>query len=115
MQRFDDLARELMAIGFRKVLWIELTCPAHGDWRGVCGLDEQSLCCPRCQQAAEAAILARGLTRDTVAWKCVSPAVPQRLKAEESYEGTSGYVKVISRKRCDKFFARARAELAGIT
>jgi hypothetical protein len=116
MQGFAELALELLKAGYHLVFWVEITCPDHGDWRGACAWDGQTLCCPRCQEAVEASLLARGLTKDpTVPWKCVSPALPQGWKTDDRPAAAMQRgERVISRKRCDKFFARARRELAGV-
>lgn len=63
--------------GFRQVLHFELSCPQHGDWRSAMPLEAESqrAQCPRCGEPYRAAILARGLTRNTVAWVLVSPSL----------------------------------------
>lgn len=117
MQGFNELSVELLEAGYHRVFWVEITCPAHGDFRGACAWDGQTLCCPRCQEAVEASLLARGLTKyPAVPWKCVSPALPQAWKKADDRPQAAmpRGARVMSRKRCERFFERARQELAGI-
>lgn len=112
-----SLVTELTQHGYIELVFVELACPAHGDWRGaVADIAGNVLTCPKCQQPAEAAILGRGLTRrPEIEWKCISPALPEAWKIDRTEgESNSRYARVASRKRCEKFFARARAELARI-
>jgi hypothetical protein len=62
---------------FNRVLFFELSCPQHGDWRSAIPIDSKSrrLQCPRCGEIYRAAILARGLVRSPVPWSLVSPAL----------------------------------------
>jgi hypothetical protein len=62
---------------FNRVLFFELSCPQHGDWRSAIPIDSESrrLQCPRCGEVYRAAILARGLVRSPVPWSLVSPAL----------------------------------------
>jgi hypothetical protein len=62
---------------FNRVLFFELSCPAHGDWRSAMPLDSESrrVQCPRCGEPYRAAILARGLVQSDVPWVLVSPSL----------------------------------------
>jgi hypothetical protein len=113
---FGALAAEMIQHGYRVVYLVELECHQHGAFRGAIAGTDDILLCPKCGQASESAILGRGLTRTPeIPWLCVSPAAPASArKAAESYEGTSGSVKVIDRQRRPEFWARARRELDGI-
>jgi hypothetical protein len=113
---WDTVVSELTQLGFRQILHFELSC-RHGDWRGAMHADSESPpVCPSCGEAFSVSILARGLTRSPeIPWKLISPALPAALKIDSDYQNTPNrYNRIWSRKRCDKFFARARAELAGI-
>jgi hypothetical protein len=118
MQSSDwvTLVTKLTALGFSYVLHFELSCPTCGDWRSACLADSEFRpTCPRCGELGDLAILGRGLTKAEIGWKLISPALPASYKREGSYDGNSSrYARVMSRKRCEKFFARARRELAGI-
>jgi hypothetical protein len=63
--------------GFRQVLHFELSCPHCGDFRSAISVDSESmrLPCPRCGETHRPFVLGRGLTRNTVAWVLVSPAL----------------------------------------
>jgi hypothetical protein len=110
---FGALAAEMTQHGYRVVYLVELECHQHGAFRGAIAGTDDILLCPKCGQASESAILGRGLTRTPeIPWLCISPALPASAKGK-SYEGTSGYVKVMDRRRCQKFWEQARADLAG--
>ena len=118
MQSLDwtTLVAQLAERGYREILHFELTCK-HGDWRGAMLADsEVPPVCPSCGQAFAVAILARGLTRSPdIPWRLVSPTLPESWKIDtDSQETRSRYNRVWTRKRCDAFFRRARAELAGV-
>jgi hypothetical protein len=117
MQGFDELALELLEAGYHLVFWVEIECAHHGAFRGTAAWDGQTLCCPRCQEAVQASLLARGVTKDPAfPWRCVSPALPAGYKTDDrpGPPAMQRGERVSSRKRCDKFFARARRELAGV-
>jgi hypothetical protein len=112
-----ELVNELTPRGFVLVLHFELACAACGDWRSAGLMDSQFRpTCPRCGEVSEVSILGRGLTRESVVpWRLVSPALPQALKADERPAAAMQRgERVVSRKRCERFFARARRELAGV-
>lgn len=62
---------------YNRVLFFELSCPQHGDWRSAIPIDAEfrRLPCPRCNQLHRAAILARGLVQSDVPWTLVSPSL----------------------------------------
>jgi hypothetical protein len=65
--RLDQEALGLMALGYRPVIYIELSCPDCGVWR--IGLEpEQSPSCPSCEYKAEWTCyeLASGFTRQSL-------------------------------------------------
>lgn len=82
MQSWDLLIVGLLATGFRRVVWFELTCADHGDWRSAVEVDtEFHPGCPRCGRPSDAIILAEGFTsRETIPWECVSPALSPGAK-----------------------------------
>jgi hypothetical protein len=67
---------------FNRVLFFELSCPQHGDWRSAVPINSESrrLQCPRCGEVYRAAILARGLVRSPVPWSLVSPSLKRNRR-----------------------------------
>jgi hypothetical protein len=82
MQSWDGLRLALAELGFRKILYFELSCGDHGDFRSAYEPDgEFRPACPRCGRPAEASILAEGYTRrTTIPWGLVSSALPANAK-----------------------------------
>ena len=108
------LVTDLTQHGFFELLFVEVFCPRDGDWRGaVTGLSENILPCPKCEQPAEVAILGRGLTKtQEIEWKCVSPSLRAGDKTHRE-DGPTVLIRSDSgRRRCSKFYERARRELA---
>jgi hypothetical protein len=84
MQSWNGVALGLLALGYRRVLFFELSCGDHGDWRSAYEPDgEFHPACPRCGRPAEAAILAEGFTRrESIPWELVSVPLDKRLRGE---------------------------------
>ena len=108
------LVTDLTQHGFCDLLFVEIFCPQDGDWRGaVTGLSENILPCPKCEQPAEVAILGRGLTKTPdIEWKCVSPPLRAGDKTHREDAPTVPIRSDSGRRRCSKFYDRARRELA---
>jgi hypothetical protein len=84
MQCWDGLRLELLALGYRRILYFELSCADHGDFRSAYEPDgEFHPACPRCGRPAEAAILAEGFTRRaSIPWELVSGPLAKGLKGD---------------------------------
>ena len=83
MQSWDGLALGLLALGYRRIHFIEIECGDHGAFRaGVAELLD-AFTCPRCGKSAETGYLARGFTRKpSVEWELVSSALSANAKGE---------------------------------
>jgi len=78
-----SLSAELLARGFRRISYFELSCADHGDWRSAVEADSEfHPACPRCGRPSEATILAEGFSRRDriLPWECVSPALSAAAK-----------------------------------
>jgi hypothetical protein len=112
-----ELVNELTPRGFVLVLHFELACKHCGDWRSAFLMDSEFRpVCPRCGEVGDLAILGRGLTKSAnVCWRCVSPGLPESSKTDERPEAEMQRgERRMDRRRCQKFWDRARSELAGI-
>jgi len=81
---WDQVRLQLLAHGYRKILYFELSCADHGDFRSAYEPDgEFHPACPRCGRPSEATILAEGFTRrQTIRWERVAPPTPHKLKTD---------------------------------
>ena|SRR5438309_7058847 len=71
LETWDELHERLglLALGYRRILLIELSCISCGVWRGAIEQEQEIYSCVSCQQPAKAAILCdRAFTRH--------PAIP---------------------------------------
>jgi hypothetical protein len=85
MQSWDGLRLALAGRGYRQITYIELTCPADGDFRGAISpeFDSPACPCPKCTAPSPYANLGRGFTRrETIPWVRVQRATPTAWKTD---------------------------------
>jgi hypothetical protein len=83
MQTWDGIRLDLLALGYRQISYVEVSCPNHGDFRSGVEAVQDVFPCPRCGRACEAAFLAEGFTRrHPLEWEQVAPALPTAAKEE---------------------------------
>ena len=112
MQSWDQLRADLLAVGFVALLYVELECHKHGALRiGFLADSEFHPACPKCGAMCDAAILARGLSRQPTDWTCASPALPDRHKGHREDPIIVLRCKQNTRRRRPEFLERARREL----
>lgn len=71
----SSLRIELLKYGYHECLWLAITCPHCGEFRG--GVLEHTfksrMLCPKCERASHADILAIGFTSRLNEWGHVPP------------------------------------------
>ena len=63
MQSWSDVRLGLMALGYRRILYLEIVCVAHGTWRGALHEEQEIEPCPKCQAACSLAHMVEGFSR----------------------------------------------------
>jgi hypothetical protein len=112
MAAWAELSAQLEAVGFRAVCWVEASCGKHGDFRGAVELESESVRCPKCDRPIEAALLGRGLTRQTeIGWECVSLPTPASAKRTEKPIVAQRDRQPHDPERQERFYERARREI----
>ena len=80
MQSWDGLRLGLLALGYRKVVWIHLHCVRHGLFRvGIAG-EQECYPCPTCEQPCKVSVVAEGFTRQSLPFKpeLIVPALSRK-------------------------------------
>ena len=112
MQTWEEIRAELVAFGFLELLYVELECAKHGALRiGFLADSEFRPACPKCGTMCDAAVLARGLSRQPTDWTCASPALPDSYKRHREDPIIVLRCKQNTRRRRPEFLERARREL----
>jgi hypothetical protein len=112
MQTWAELRADLLSLGYIELTHLEIECDKHGAWRiGIVADAEFCPRCPKCDQPCDHAALGRGLSRQTVAWKCVSPALRDSHKAHIDDPAVVVRCRLNTRRRRPEFLARAQREL----
>jgi hypothetical protein len=84
VQTWDGLRLGLLALGYRRIIFLELACVTCGDFRT--GIEEEAefYFCPRCQKASKIVLIGEGYTRRAqIPWEQVWGPLPQSLHAED--------------------------------
>ena len=85
-KRLDQEALGLLALGYRRVLYVELNCKHCGCWRLGVDPDVPQISCPKCQAHDwKLTVLAHGFTRREL------PLVEHYLAAPSRYTGGIRY------------------------
>src|SRR6185369_8069732 len=63
MQNWDEVRLGLMALGYRRVLTVEIVCIAHGTFRGAIEDEAELYPCPECRGASTLGAVVEGFTR----------------------------------------------------
>ena len=115
MRTWGEIRAELTAIGFLELLYVELECAKHGALRiGFLADSEFHPACPKCGTMCDAAVLARGLSRQPTDWTCASPALRDSYKAHREDPIIVLRCKQNTRRKRPEFLERARRELSEV-
>jgi hypothetical protein len=110
MATWAELSAQLQTVGFRAVCWAEASCGEHGDFRGALEPASESAVCPVCDRRIAAAILGRGLTRQTeIGWERVS--APTTVAIKQPDRPTIAQPHRDDRTHKDRSYERARREV----
>lgn len=106
LQSWDGIRLGLMALGYRRVLWVHIHCLEHGLFR--CGEPEELefYPCPTCQQACKASILAEGFTRRNLPFAPELIVAPLSSQARQQLLANPRIVK--PRRLADRHARKAR-------
>ena len=87
VQTWDGLRLGLLALGYRRIIFLELACPTCGDFRT--GIEEEAefYYCPVCGRASKIALLGEGYTRRAeIPWEQVYIALPRCVHSDDRDE-----------------------------
>jgi len=78
LESWGGLRLGLMALGYRRVLWIHIACSRHGLFRVGLPEEQEYYRCPNgtCERACSASILCEGFTKQPL------PFPPERIHAQ---------------------------------
>jgi len=86
MESWDGLRLGLLALGYRKITYLQLGC-ACGDFRSGVEQQQDSYPCPRCGKPSQAVPLAEGFTRrEQIPWEQVAWPLPARYRGDSDVD-----------------------------
>jgi hypothetical protein len=82
MQAWTDMRLGLMAVGYHRILHVELSCIDCGDWRGQLREEQEFYSCPGCGKASKLRFACEGFSRspDFPGWRLIEPSLKRSLQ-----------------------------------
>ena len=118
MQCWSEVRLGLMALGYRRILHIDIVCVACGTWRGAVHEEKDIYPCPQCQAACSLAHVVEGFSRHELPpWelrrKPLSPFLRRVIMSETFGEYRGAMLENEQRRQhaskfTDKAFKRGR-------
>ena len=84
MRTWTEERLGLMALGYRRVIWLHVNCVEHGLYRIELSSEQEFYLCPVCQHACSASILCQGYTKRELPFEPVLIVKALSAKTRES-------------------------------
>src|SRR5689334_5484232 len=81
MQSWNEVRLGLMALGYNRILHVEIVCKSCGTWRGAIFEESDTYPCPRCTFHCTLAIVVEGFSsHELPGWQLIGKALSDKAR-----------------------------------
>jgi hypothetical protein len=81
IESWSEVRLGLMALGYNRILHVEIVCKSCGTWRGAIREEADTYPCPRCTSHCTLSLAVEGFSRnDLPEWQLIVKALSQRAR-----------------------------------